>query len=218
MDKVIFIVLALAFALPAQAFTDGSGIKIIAQLTALLKTTNEQLQNTKDMLNVKKRLEDMETVKTVRETSRLADDLDDLFAEMERTIEHFDYDPKSSVSEIRYEIDNLKSRYREAKGADDKLDRLKGYARLLRSIETLSSLEMFHKAQMQKISQEGINEQDAIKQSAYTNSIRTQLLIERSRKAEEQEINQMKHATEEAIYLRRMGGVYGAIGQSNKGQ
>lgn len=200
----------------AYATTDGSGWKIVAQMTSLLRTVNEQLTQYKEMLDIEKQLNKMESVKALKETGSLANDLNDLFREMETTIDHFDYDPEEGISGVKRDIDDLINRYEYAKGREDTLEMLKGYGRLLKSIENLSVLKAFHLDQMKKMTKEGINEQEAVRQTAYTNSLATQLMIEQSLKDQEAKLKRTSHATEDVLYMKRMGAVYGAMADRNK--
>ena len=213
----IFLVFVFMMPNPGFAFSDGSGWKIVAQLTSLLKLANEHLDQAKQNLDVQKRLEKMAVAKEIKKTTELADDLSDLLNEIDRSIDHFDYEPQQSIAEIRSELNTLVDRYQSVEGKQDTLEKLKGYARVLKSIENLSLLQTHHFNQIKKISEEGMNEEEAISQSAYSTSIATQLAIEQQLRNQQRTLQKEKNALTDASYLKNMGGVYNALG-SSKGE
>ena len=216
--KAIAFVAIATLSSPSLAFTDGSGWQIVAQLTTLLKTANEQLKTAKETMDVGKKMEEFEAVKAVKDVSSLGNDLNALFKEMDNTVELFSYDEDMGLGDVRAEFDSLVDQYKSIRGEEDMLKMLKGYAGLLESIENLSTLRDYHSAQLQAMSTGGMNEGDAAKQSAYTGSLQTQLLIERSLQDQTNEAKRTKRAIGEANYLRNIGGVYGALADDSKGE
>lgn len=209
--KVFVFTATVLLSSSSSAFTDGSGWQIVTQLTSLLKTANEELGKLRESVSIGKKLEVFESAKAVKDISSLGHDLGGLFDEMGKTVDLFSYESDMGLSDVKSEFNDLIDRYEGLQGEEDTLKMLKGYANMLKSIENLSVLRDFHADKLKAISKDGMSEGDAVKQTAYSTSIQTQLLIEKNINETVEDARRTKAAIGDVNYMNNVGNVYGAM-------
>jgi hypothetical protein len=180
--------------LPALADLTGAGdAAIVKQLVEQAKIMREQLQNTRDTLDVSRRLEEMESMKAVKSVHEEGRALTNLISETEglqREYKDFVDDP-SSFNRTEGEISWLGEALRDAK---DERNAARAYASIMTDVKRLNFLGKANRESEKKLIS-GTNQEDDGKITASNTFIMSQILIEneeREQKARANNVNVME--------------------------
>lgn len=195
------------FSTSSYADMTGAGdAAILAELVSQAKTLKEQLQSVRETLDVSKRLEEMETLKTIKSVHEEGRALGDLISEteqMQNEYKKFVADP-SSFNQTRDEISWLGSALKNAK---DDQNAAKSYANIMADVKRLNFLGKATKESEKKLIS-GTNQEDDGKITASNTFIMSQLLLEN------EERDQKRRANNTNV----MQGVLGNAGYSALGE
>lgn len=182
-----FVIIAMLSSIARADMTGAGDAAILSQLVAQGKILAEQLTNIRDTLDVSKRLEDMETLKTVKNIHEEGRALNDLLSETEqlrRDYAEFVDDP-TSFNRTEEEITWLGEALRDSK---DDPNAVKAYASLMVDVKRLRFLGQANRASEKKIIA-GTNQEDDGKITASNTFIMSQLLLENEAREQKRRAN-----------------------------
>lgn len=185
-----YIPFCIAFFFSSTVHADATGAgdaAIVSQLVAQLKVLREQLADVRETLNVSKRLESMEELKTVKEVHEEGSALSDLMDENEQLKRDFgDFvDDPSSLNRTEGDIAWLGDALKDAK---DDPNAVRAYGQIMADVRRLKFLGQANKASEEKIIK-GTNEKDDQKITASNTFIMSQLLLENEEREQKRRAN-----------------------------
>lgn len=210
MRAYLTVFIVCSFSTVSYADMTGAGdAAILAELVSQAKTLKEQLQGMRETLDVSKRLEEMETLKTIKsihEEGRALGDLVDETEQMQREYKKFVADP-TSFNRTSEEISWLGSALKNSKGNPNAV---KSYANIMSDVKRLNFLGKANKESENKIIN-GTNQDDDGKITASNTFIMSQLLLDN------EEREQKRRANNTNVMQGVLGNAgYSALGEESK--
>lgn len=178
--------------LPSPARADMFGATdsvMIARMTAMLKSLNEQLKEVKKQVNLAQQLRDLESVKQVREISEGGDQLAEMFGEALDTVdltEDIRDEPERGFQQTQNEL-NSYIQAAERAGDQEGIGRAYRMSRVLGRLDRLSVLGQAQE-QVAAESAKGLSEVDATRSTSTSTAIMTQLVIRQEQRIEREKL------------------------------
>jgi hypothetical protein len=186
--RLFSFLLAVIFSSGAHADMTGAGdAAIVSQLVAQAKILREQLVDMRETLDVSKRLERMEEVKTVKEVHEEGTALKDLMDETEQLKREYGefVDDPASFNRSKDEITWLGDALKDAKHSKNKV---KAYAAIMADVRRLRLLGKANEASEKKI-MKGTNERDDQKITASNTFIMSKILLDNEAREQKRRAN-----------------------------
>lgn len=183
-----FILIAALAANTAMADLTGAGdAAILSKLIEQMAVMREQLEQAKDSVNIGKRMEQMEKLKSAKKLHAEGKAFKDMLDEYESIvseIEGFRADPVG-VDKPRSEMQWLND---ALKGADTSSNSAKAYASILMELKNLEFLGKANAASQEKLAR-GTNTEEESQITASNTLIMSKILLEREARAQEAAAN-----------------------------
>ena len=198
----------------SHAFTDGSGWQLVAQLSSLLETATEQLSALKETLDVSEYLKEAQIIKDTKQLLDGADQLKALIDDVEALSDmKEDYFSTKGTHYATLTADLEKIRYQYEQAQDQEgAEKISQYLRTVQQMKNLDLLKKSQKQNMKRIS-EGVNDSGAIRATAHSMTITTEILARmEARQLNEQALKDKAHLMEHEVQKSFSSG-YRAVGE-----
>ena len=215
MLRLLFAILLIV---PFHAVSDVTGVgdtAIIAKLTSMLETANQQLKAAKEYVDLQKHMTDLQENNFIKTLSDTGKSVIDLYAEIDQSknlVERWKYDPLGTKL-IESDIQTIESRLQEAEKLDD-VERVAAYGRILHDLRTIKWMAGTSNDAIKREAG-GISADDAAKQAASEMAKLAKMMADASRmildnKAEQVrlEASREKLAEQGRAHMRSTSSVY----------
>ena len=180
MSKSIFIPILFVSMSASSDITGAGDAAVFAQLVTMTNNLVEQVETLQNALDVSKKIEELEQAKAIRTLSdagkNLVQSMDNI-RDAKDTVDDIVDDPFSTKS-ITNEINDLERKLESAKNEEVKARK---YARILRGMKNVRLFGQIVDDNKNKIT-EGMNDSDAVKSTAESNTVIADLLLQKHQK------------------------------------
>ncbi|MCG8313816.1 MAG: hypothetical protein MI976_11415 [Pseudomonadales bacterium] len=195
--RLIIIACLLVASFNAKSDMTGAGdVAIVEQLIVIVEQTNQQIKQFQEMTDISKRLEEMESIKTVKKVTDQGEQIGHLIAELEETV--------SLVGDLQKDPGGLKDIERtimyleqDLNRADSKqgLEKAKAYSRLISDLKRLGFIQKANAMAMEQLAA-GTNEEQNQQISTTNSTIMTDILVRREEREKIKASHEVKAVNE----------------------